>query len=187
MDGPSGTSSGHLVLMSEHTVMKIWRCGSKTLAASFVPSVTRALGILMLLLSAGSTFGQDQITIPRSIPLYGPFELNVQGSTSEGGSQELIAGRIGQDVQHSATGKYTDIVFLIDSNNDLVDAYLLGDLAYGNFARTRPSIRLPDGQLRCWPRLLGQERFNGGYIGILRPNGRGGGVVLDLDPIVLRR
>ena len=159
----------------------------RTLKELVASGIAPMLAMFFWFVFASSGFSQQQITIPRSIPLYGPFELQVQGASSEGGNQELVAGRIGQDVQHSATGKFSDVVFLIDRNNDLIGAYLLGDLAYGPFARTRPSIRLPDGQLRCWPRLLGQERFNGGYIGIMRPNGSGGGVVLDLDPIVLRR
>ena len=70
---------------------------------------------------------------------------------------------------------------------DVQKTTLLAALNRLGLARSVLARRLPDGQLRCWPRLLGQERFNGGYIGILRPNGRGGGVVLDLDPIVLRR
>ena len=115
----------------------------------------------------------------------GPRESNVQGSTALGGGARNIIGRRGQDVPFSATGAFSDIVVVLSAD---LTVLWIGELREFDrspvFPKTRPSVRLPDGQTRVSALIQARDALavSGGYIGVFRPDGRIAHCV-DIDPV----
>lgn len=115
----------------------------------------------------------------------GPFELQIQGASAAGGDAATVRGRLGADIQFSATGRARSFVAFFDEWGYFLDGYELQFLANDRSVfRTRPTVRLPDGQTRCWPQL--DRSFgpiiNGGFIVIFAENG----TLMDIDQVILR-
>ena len=139
-------------------------------------------------LSSNTARAQDTRTVTlRGLTLNGPHELNIQGASATGGGSEWVAAPMGRDIPFSATGKMTDVVFIMDSSLQVISAHTLGAWALDpSVPRQRPNVRLPDGQTRTFPMISRHAGplIDGGFIGIFRPAGRFGNV-MDLDPIIL--
>jgi hypothetical protein len=139
-------------------------------------------------LTSHTARAQDIRTVTlRGLTLNGPHELNIQGASASGGDSGLVAAPMGRDIPFSATGKITDVVFILDSSLQVISAHQLGALALDpSVPKQRPNVRLPDGQTRTFPILSRHvgPLINGGFIGIFRPAGQYG-IVMDLDPIII--
>jgi hypothetical protein len=124
-----------------------------------------------------------RLILPSSVD--GPRELNVQGSTAQGGDARNIVGRRGQDVPFSTTGAFSDIVVVLSAD---LTVLWIGELREFErspvFPKTRASVRLPDGQTRVSALIQARNAMavSGGFIAVFRPDG-GIAHCLDIDPV----
>ncbi|MEY2725717.1 MAG: hypothetical protein RLZZ458_1584 [Planctomycetota bacterium] len=112
-------------------------------------------------------------------------ELQLQGSSSVGGSATELRGRINGDLPFSVTGRFNDWVVVFDNVGFPVFVEDIRNLATGPYNRTRPVERLSSGETRVFLKAVGvPAELNGGRIELWSGSNA---VTVDRDPIVLVR
>ena len=112
----------------------------------------------------------------------GRMELNIQGSSTMGGSATVIRGQKNRAIPFSVTGRYNDllVVYLPDGNWVVIE---LRELFEGPYTRVRPNTKLPDGQTRGFFEFARNPALNGALLVLYSGSS---GDALDWDFVELR-
>lgn len=164
-----------------HVILAQWRAATVALVAFF----GLLMGVAPNVQAQEYRWRNVRLILPSTTD--GPRESNVQGSTTQGGDARNIVGRRGQAVPFSATGAFSDIVVVFAAD---LTVLWVGEMREFEgspvFPKTRPSVRLPDGQTRVSALIRASDAtaVSGGFIGVFRPDGRVAHVV-DIDPVYI--
>ena len=110
-------------------------------------------------------------------------ELQLQGSTSAGGSNTVVCGRVNGDLPFSVTGRFNDVLVVFDNTGWPVFVEDVRGLATKSYLRTRPVEQLASGETRVFLKAVtAGVILNGGRMEIWRA---GITTPLDRDQIVL--